>query len=71
MKRRDLFVLIACAAAFPPLAAAAQLARPVIGILDSGSAAEFGPPAAAFRDGLSEAGFTDGRNITIETLPAK
>src|SRR5437763_3696697 len=67
MKRRDLFVLIACAAAFPPLAATAQLARPVIGILDSGSAAEFGPGAAAFRDGLSEAGFTDGRNITIET----
>src|SRR4051794_13844467 len=67
MKRRDLLMLIACAAAFPPLAAAAQLARPVIGILDSGSAAEFGPGAAAFRDGLREAGFTDGRNITIET----
>ena len=39
---------------------------PVIGFLNSGSAWEYGYVAAAFRQGLSETGYIEGRNIFVE-----
>jgi putative tryptophan/tyrosine transport system substrate-binding protein len=39
---------------------------PVIGFLDSSSADEYAPFLAAFRTGLSEAGFVEGRNVAVE-----
>jgi hypothetical protein len=39
---------------------------PVIGFLDATSAPERGWELAAFRQGLAEAGFSEGRNLTIE-----
>jgi len=39
---------------------------PIIGFLDSSSADEYAPFAAAFRGGLNEAGFVEGRNVAIE-----
>ena len=67
MTRRDLLTRLAGASCTWPRPAAAQSVLLTIGILDSGSAAQFGPAAAAFREALGEAGFIEGRNITIET----
>jgi putative ABC transport system substrate-binding protein len=60
-------MLLGGAVALQPLAGRAQ--RPavlVIGFLDSSSANVFEPFVAAFRKGLSETGFVEGRNVRIE-----
>jgi putative ABC transport system substrate-binding protein len=39
---------------------------PLVGLLNSASAATYSFNAAAFRDGLRDAGYTEGENVTIE-----
>ena len=66
MKRRDFMTIFAGAAAYPRLADAQQKTMPVIGWLHSLTADQSASVIAAFRDGLREAGYTEGQNVAIE-----
>lgn len=67
MRRREFIALLGGVGATWPLAARAQrAAMPVVGYLNGASAAEFPHLLAAFRNGLSEKGYVENRNVTIE-----
>jgi putative ABC transport system substrate-binding protein len=67
MRRRDFIKVIAGSAAAWPLAARAQHPKmPLIGLLSSASLADSTQFVTAFRQGLSETGHVEGRNVMIE-----
>ena len=64
MRRRDFFKIAGSATAWPLTARAQQPTLPVIGFLSTSS--EDASRVAAFRQGLAQAGYVEGQNVTIE-----
>jgi ABC-type uncharacterized transport system substrate-binding protein len=64
MNRRELMLLLAGALTASPALRAQQKAMPAIGLL--GSIGPIAPQVAAFHQGLSETGYVEGQNVTIE-----
>ncbi len=66
MRRREFIALVGGVAAWPHAGRSQQSAMPVIGYLGAQSPAVFASRVRAFRQGLAELGFVEGRNVAIE-----
>jgi putative ABC transport system substrate-binding protein len=66
MGRRDFIALLGVTAVWPLTAGAQQPTMPVIGYLSGRGPSDAPHLVTAFRRGLSEVGFVDGQNVTIE-----
>ena len=67
MRRREFIALLgSTATAWPLVAPAQQPAMPAVGLLHGASQETFAANIAAFKQGLSQTGFIDGQNVTIE-----
>jgi putative ABC transport system substrate-binding protein len=67
MRRREFITILGGATATWPMAARAQQpAMPVVGVVVGGSADANERNVTAFRKGLSETGYVEGQNVTVE-----
>jgi putative tryptophan/tyrosine transport system substrate-binding protein len=66
MRRREFIGFIGGAVTWPLTTHAEQSALPVIGFLSGASPERYAHLAAAFRDGLKDGGYIEGRNVAIE-----
>src|SRR5262249_44436697 len=66
IRRREFITLLGGAAAYPMTARAQPTRMPVVGFLGSGAPDLFEGRVRAFRGGLSDAGYVEGRNVIIQ-----
>lgn len=66
MRRRDFITGMGAAICWPRVAPAQPSSMPVIGFLEGRSSEGMAPRLAGFRQGLKEAGFTEGANVQVE-----
>jgi putative ABC transport system substrate-binding protein len=66
VNRREFIAGLGGATAWPVVARAQQLTMPVVGFLTTEWPDQFAGRLNAFRKGLSETGYVEGRNLTIE-----
>jgi len=66
MRRRELIMLLGGATAWPLTVRAQRPTVPVIGFLNSRSKFKGEAVATAFRRGLRDAGYEEGRNVAVE-----
>jgi putative ABC transport system substrate-binding protein len=66
VKRRQFITAVAGAAAWPLVARAQQAAVPVVALINGAAAGGSADFAVAFRKSLSETGYVEGRNVTVE-----
>jgi putative ABC transport system substrate-binding protein len=66
LRRREFIAGLGGAAAWPLAVGAQQRAMPVIGLINGASAEVSADRVRAFRQGLSEAGYAEGRNVTVQ-----
>src|SRR5262245_39837048 len=66
MRRREFIALLGGAVAWPPVARGQQTAVPLIGFLNTRAPEQDATRLVAFRQGLRENGYVEGRNVTIE-----
>src|SRR4051794_8762759 len=66
MKRRGVITGLGGAVASPPVSWAPQTTKTVIGFISTASPSLWLARLRAFRQGLGEAGYNEGKNVTIE-----
>src|SRR5262249_29403295 len=71
LRRREFITLLGGAATWPVVARVQQAGIPLIGFVNAGTAAGYAPHVMAFRRGLADLGYVEGRDVAIEYLWAE
>ena len=66
MRRRDFIKVVGLATAWPFAAHAQEAPKPVVGFINAASAESYTRQTAAFLKGLSETGYVEGQDVSIE-----